>query len=317
MNLDDLINAADPAREREFTGGSVDDARRLIDQLAANAMPATHGRLRWRWRLRPGSRRTRWRPFAARAAGIVVPVCGIVVAVLIVGLAGLLRHDNHRIHSSTAPNQAASHHNPARLPRTVALGPDVRIDRALINELGVLREPQTAAARTFNTSPKLGPRIAQHLPFVAGLTRAIQLPHRVIFYLYVAERSVVDLPSRRRSVRSGGLGILLRAPYEGFAECCITPQALSRPVGPQAEPYTMSQKPDWLYVELVPDQVATVRWTFTILPTNSRANPSTRGSTVIVSVHHNIAAIALPNRGSTRTDAWYNARGQPIAQHTN
>lgn len=147
MNLDDLINAADPAREREFTGGSVGDARRLIDQLATNAMPATHGRRRWRPGLRPRPRSTRWRRFAARAAGIAVPVCGVVVAVLIAGFA-LLGHDNQRTHSSAARHRAASNHDHARLGRTVALGPDARIDRALINELGVLREPQTAAART-------------------------------------------------------------------------------------------------------------------------------------------------------------------------
>lgn len=315
MNLDDLISAADPAHEREFIGGGVDDAKRLIERLTRVPEPPEARPWRWEGRTPFGSPHSR--SFAARATSLIGLLCAIAIAVVVVGLAGLLRHDSQPTRPSTAPHRAARAHNPVRLLRTVALGPDVRIERALINELGVLREPQNAAARRFNTSPKLGPRIAQHVPFVAGLTRAIQLPHRVIFYLYVSQRSVIDLPrTHRKSVRNGGLGVVVLAPYQGFGECCLTPQELNRPVGPQDLPYTMSQKPDWLYVELVPDKVASVRWTFRAFPTNSRVNSSTR-RTISVPVDHNIATTALPKAGRPQIDAWYNARDQLIAEHNN
>ena len=316
MNLDDLIGAADPARERKFTGGGVDDARRLLDELTKNGGSAHPGAPPLRSDARARSRRAHSRLLAARATSIIGPVCAIAIPVaVVVGLVVFLRHDSKPAHPSTGTDRAAQHRSPADVLHVVAVGPDVRIERALINELGILRKPQNAAARRFNTDPKLGARLAQHIPFVAGLTRAVQLPDRVIFYLYVAQRSVIDLPRmHRKSVRNGGLGVVVRAPYQGFGECCLTPDGLNRPVGPQSEPYTMSQKPDWLYIELVPDKVASVRWTFT---TNSRVNPSTRRRTVTVPVHNNIAAATLPNAGRPKIDTWYNARGQPIAQHTN
>jgi hypothetical protein len=122
------------------------------------------------------------------------------------------------------------------------------------------------------------------------------------------------------NARAAGLGVELRAPFQGFGYCCSRPQDLEKPVGPQATPYTMSQKPDWLYIELVPDGVATVRWTF---PTSTAAGirPGHGERTVTVRAHNNVAATALPhtgtgNSGGTTSDAWDSADGRLIARHT-
>lgn len=143
----------------------------------------------------------------------------------------------------------------------------------------------------------------------------------MILYLYVAQRSQIELPRHGgEHVIPGGLGVALRAPFQGFGYCCLRPQNLEKPVGPQATPYTMSQKPDWLYVELVPDGVATVRWTFPRVNADGIRLPP-GGRTVTVRVHDNVATIALPragsgNSGGTESDAWFSGDGRLIARHT-
>lgn len=306
MTLDDLIREADPAAGRTFTSGSVEQARRLVDQLEADPQ------------LRAGGTGTRWSRGPWRFASVLVPVCAIVVTVAVIAFAGLVGHSG-RADRPAAPATSPPHSS--RLPHSVGLGPSATLDRGLIGELGILRQPQTAAARAFNTGPKLGVRLAQNEPFIPSLTRAIKLPHRVILYLYVAQRSKIVAPKYGgEHVNLGGLGVELRAPFQGGGGCCRDPQDLKTPVEPQATPYTMSQQPDWLYVELVPDGVATVRWTFP--PTGAAGTRPTRGRrTVTIPVHNNVAATALPHTrngysGGTMTVAWYDADGRLIARRT-
>lgn len=307
MTLDDLISGADPAAGRTFRGGTVEQARRLMDQLEADPQLVAGG---------PRAGRPRG---PRRIASILVPACAILVAGLVIALAGLVGHRG-RTHRPAAP--ATSRPSSPRVPRSVALGPDVALDRALLGEFGILRQPQTAAARAFNTAPKLGVRLAQRVPFVPSLTRAIALPHRVILYLYVAQRRKLEVPKHggEHVIQDGGLGVQLRAPYQGFGSCCSRPQDLRKPVAPQATPYTMSQKPTWLYVELVPDGVATVRWTFPA-STAPGARATHGGRTVTVRVHNNVAATALPHTGTSNSSgtasvAWYSADGRLITRHT-
>jgi hypothetical protein len=303
MTIDDLITAADPARGRAWTGGTREDARRLIEQSGADQLPVT------------ASGRTSPHQGSRRPARVLIPAGGIVVAVLIAVLAATVSHTGHRPVTPSA----------SRLPpKVVALGPSTAVDRALIGELGILRQPQTAAARRFNTSPKLGLRLAQFAPFIPSLTRAIQLPHRVILFLYVTERvGFINAANHSvQHVRPGGLGMNLSAPFQGFGGCCWTPNGLQQPVGPQITPYTRSQKPDWLYVELVPDGVATVRWIFPQSIAEEIRLPHGERS-LTVPVHTNVAAIALPhtgiggsNNGDASSVTWYNAAGRQIAHHT-
>ena len=172
MTLDELIAAADPARERHVAGGNAADAQELIKQLAADSRSASAGPRRQR---RAAEAEPRSPRRAGRRGDIAIPVIGVMVAVLVTGFA-LLGHERRGRLRPPAP-QSTKTHFPAGV---VALGPDTTVDRALINELSVLREPQTAAARRFNASPTGGARLAQQLPLVTALTRVIPLAHREI-----------------------------------------------------------------------------------------------------------------------------------------
>ena len=299
MTLDDLIGAADPACDRPVTGGTADDARRLIDLVAATTEPGAEQR--------DGDSRSRRPRLPRPVAGVLVPACGVLVAVIVAGLV-LLGHNSGHTPASSLTRPARSHGETRQhLPHRIALGPNVALDHRLIGEFGVFRQPQTAAARAFNGSFRISGPIAKIVPTVKRLTRAIALPDHVMVYLFVAQRNATRMPRlHRKFVSPGGLGVHVSGRYQGFGYCCGKPQELLRPAGPQSVPYTMSQKPDWVYFELVPDRVTRVQWTYT----------STTGRhTVNVPIRDNVAAVALPSHSSVRTDTWYDANGRMIASH--
>lgn len=297
MTLDDLLSTADPAHGRTFAAGTVEDARRLIDRLDSDQPPPAKTVLKKLPR------------HPSRIARVLVPACAIMLAGLITILASRVGHS-----SRTRRPVASSVGGRARSPRLtqVGLGPNRARDRALIAHFGILRQPQTATARAFNTNPKLGGRLAQHTPFIPALTRAVQLPHHVTLYFYIAQKTRDVAPGYRHDVDPGGLGVELRAPFQGFGYCCQGLKELETPIGPQTTPYTMSQHPDWLYFDFVPDNVRTVRWTF---PSNEGGGGASR--TVTIHVHDNIAAVVLPHPGPSRSGEtkWYSADGRLIGHH--
>ncbi len=253
----------------------------------------------------PRSRRLRpawWR----RSADLTATAMAVLVALAVA--AGALIVAGHR-----APRDPASRPTPAAVQQ-------------LIDELGVLRSPQTAAARRWLRSQDF--RRLTHrsdgLRVIPSLARALSLPDHERLILYVVEAS-----------RAGqtGLGLMERGRSSGFGECCTSAQDLRRPFGPGPLSSQSGRIPPQVYFEIVPDSVSEVRWTFArrgnfgfaripprIARRRPRISPSYIGApfsaplTVTVAVHNNVAAMKLPNRGAATSNAWLNAAGRVIAR---
>ncbi|MGI8571900.1 MAG: hypothetical protein ACR2L9_04635 [Solirubrobacteraceae bacterium] len=255
----------------------------------------------------PTSRRLRtgwWRRSAGRAATVMAVIVALVIA------AGAIIVAGHR-----APSDHAAHPAPAAVQR-------------LVDELGVLRSPQTAAARRWLHGEDF--RRLTHTPggrfgLIPSTARALSLPDHERLILYVVGSSRLGLT---------GLGLMERGRSSGFGECCITDRELRRPAGPGPLSYQSGRIPPQVYFEIVPDGVSKVRWTFARrgnfgyarVPRRSarrrrRASPGFIGApfsaplTVTVAVRDNVAAIKLPNRGAAISDTWFDAAGGVIARH--
>jgi hypothetical protein len=256
----------------------------------------------------PTSRRLRtgwWRHSADRAATVMAVIVALLIA------AGAIIVAGHR-----APSHRAAHPAPAAVQR-------------LVDELGVLRSPQTAAARRWLHGEDF--RRLSHTPgrfrLIPSMARALSLPDHERLILYVVGSSRFGLT---------GLGLMERGRSSGFGECCITARELRRPSGPGPLSFQSGRIPPQVYFEIVPDGVSKVRWTFArrgnfgyarvprrIARRRRRASAGFIGApfsaplTVTVAVHDNVAAMKLPNRGAAISDAWLNAADRVIARHGN
>ncbi len=231
----------------------------------------------------------RWRRFS----GVLVPLLGAAIAIVVAGGALLL-----------APGHKAT---PSRWS---AANAGVR---SLVGELGVLRRSQTAADRALYA----GRSRAEQSPStpldqsIRRLTRVIRLPDDGRIFLYVVASGRGPFPS--------GLGYEERSQTDGFGACCITAHNLRGPRGPGPNAETFAGHRTQLYFEIVPDGVARVRWMFPrfghlALPLGVSVPPPFKTAlTVTVPVHDNIAAVTLPQRGTAARDTWYAADGRVIA----
>ena len=199
-------------------------------------------------------------------------------------------------------------------PKTPASPPSST--RALIAELGILRQPQTAQARAFNTS-----RVVKHNPpqappqqLISSLTRLVTLPDGGKLFLYVA-----PLVSRQGVY---GLGYHEMYPSYGAGGCCLTTSVLRKLLAPS--PDQTGTNREATYFEIVPDGVARVRWVFPRRPTYQPGThvagaptlPFAKALTVNIAVHDNVAAIKLPQHGTATLNTWYAADGHVIARYT-
>ena len=244
-----------------------------------------------------------WRRIAGQAATAIAVIVALVIA------AGAIVLADHR-----ASSKRAAH-------------PELTAVQRLVDELGVLRSPPTAAARRWLHGKDF--RRLTHTPgrfqLIPSLARALSLPdhERLILYMVRTSRS-----------RLTGLGVMEQGRTSGFGECCTTAQQLSRPTGPGPLHYQSGRIPPQVYFEIVPDGVSKVRWTFArrgnfghvhLPPRIARRRPPTPASfigaphsaplTVTVAVHDNVAAMKLPNRGAALSDTWLDAVGRVIAHH--
>lgn len=239
---------------------------------------------------------------ADHAAIAIAVIIALVIAAGAIGLAA------HR-----APSDHAAQPAPAGVQQ-------------LVDELGVLRSPQTAAARRWlhgKAFRDLTHR-AGRFRVILSLTRAVSLPDHERLILFVVGSS-----------RSGatGLGVMERGPSRGFGECCITSRELAQPSGPGPLYFQSGRIPPQVYYEIVPDGVSKVRWTFAqhgnfgfarsfrpAAQQGRRAKPGFTGAphsaplTVTVAVHSNIAAMKLPDRGAAMSNTWLSAAGRTIAR---
>lgn len=187
---------------------------------------------------------------------------------------------------------------------------------ALVSELAILREPQSAQARAFNTS-RVVMRMRQRAitppqRLIPGLTRVAELPGGVRLFLYVS--------SPAAGPRQYGLGYY-QTLYDGLGggACCITASALRHPHGPSPDQYASGRHRTTLYFEIVPDGVTRVRWVFprrALYPPGAPTQTFAAPLLVTVAVHGNIAARKLPQRGEAKEDTWYGADGRVIASYT-
>lgn len=273
MDLDDLIRRADPARSTRCSPATVEDARRLMD-----AAPIARGRRDAR-----RARRTRARLFAA-----IVPICGVVIAIVLAAVF---------LHTRDTPGPHVT--GPATRPASGS-----SIEQRLVRELGVLRQPQTPAARAFNHLAPFRPLFTIN----PALTRVVRLGHGIRVWLYVVPRGPHGT--------HGGLGVRELQDQNGFGDCCTPPEALERPRSPGPLANSSAPHPHQVYVEVVPDRVARVQWTFPPTPSQAGIGPFVHSLTATIAVHDNIAAAVLPDRWAAQTVVWYDAQGRIIARHT-
>jgi hypothetical protein len=195
--------------------------------------------------------------------------------------------------------------------RPAGRSPEVQ---ALVAELGILRQPQTAAARAFNKSKYARRAMAPQHHLVPGLTRLVRLPFDGKLYIYVE-------PSISRGSRYG-FGFTELNHGAGGGECCITARGLRLPSGPGPAVSGSGPHRPQQYFEIVPDGVTRVRWVFPRhrqVPPNAvdrQTEPALKPLTVTVAVHDNVAAVRLPQRGTVTRDTWFAADGRVIATYT-
>lgn len=217
--------------------------------------------------------RRRPRAGAVRAA---VPVLALAVVVVVVGV--FLRG-----HSATAPasRTATTATAPAGAASLTAT------ERALVSRLGVLRGPQSQAARVYNHGPQLQ-AVARRHQLVARLTREVDAPDGIHVFLYVTPF---------------GLGVTTRHGASGSGECCGRPAQISDPeTFPVFVRPRTAQHHRQVYLQIVPDGVTRVRLGFA------------HGSAATLAVKDNIAAADLPDRGRAQTVLWSGARGRVVAR---
>lgn len=188
--------------------------------------------------------------------------------------------------------------------------------RALIAELGILRQPQTAAARVFNSSPIVARPPAMRPPhrLIPSLTRVVTLPDGGRLFLYVAPPASVGPPVY-------GLGYEEAYPGSSGGGCCTTAGALRMPRGPGPDQFASGRDRHTMYFEVVPDGVARVHWVFPRHPVEPSGVPSSvtpafaAPLSVNVVVHDNVAAVRLPQRGLATSDTWYAPDGHVTAAY--
>ncbi len=244
-----------------------------------------------------------------RGFGIVPTLISVAVAVAIAVVAVTeLRH-----RASSPPRQVSVAHS---IPASV---------RGLVDELAILRSSEGSSARQWLRGSDFRrlterPRLFR---IVRSLVRTVSLPDHERLTLYVVD-----------SNRPGftGLGFMERGRSSGEGECCITARELRRPFGPGPLNSQSGRIPPQVYFEIVPDGVHRVRWTFAAAGHFQRiprriarrrnrnspgyiADPNSAPLTVTVTVHNNVAAMKLPNRGAATTDLWLNSAGKVIARH--
>ncbi|MGH9088212.1 MAG: hypothetical protein ACRDYZ_08880 [Acidimicrobiales bacterium] len=230
----------------------------------------------------------------------LVASVGVVVGVVVV-LLGV------RGQQPAAPSQPIR--SPARQPSSVT--------QPLVAKLGVLRQPQTPDARAFNHTLTGRP---PHFVIDPELTHLVRLAHGIRVWLYVVTAGQHGERGLGISERGGGGN--QRRPQVGFGECCTSPAELERPGSPGPLASSSAPHAHQVYIEVVPDGVARVRWTFPRRPSvgrtphTSRLGPFAHPLTTTVIVHHNIAAAVLPDRWAAQTVVWYGASGRIVASHT-
>lgn len=295
--MPDLPNSHDLPILRELG----DDLKRAFRDRSRT--PAASGR-------RPGRRshphlpailaRLTLRQLASTAASSL----SILVVIAIVAVALTLHHQ-------TTPATVAP---AARAPR--ATSTQAAAERALVDELGILRRPQTAAARAFNTS-RLAPPSARMFRLIPSSTRLVRLPDHSKLFLYLARDVHAPRPGSR--VPFAGLGFRERSPSSGTGACCLSARVLRQPRGAANGDYFASgaHPAAIVYFEIVPDGVAHVRWVFPRHPsyygTGETSTTTLRPLTVTIAVHDNVAAIKLPQRGIATIVTWLAADGRVIA----
>ncbi|MGH2857789.1 MAG: hypothetical protein ACRDMJ_09920 [Solirubrobacteraceae bacterium] len=217
-----------------------------------------------------------------------------IVTVAVVVLAIVLLHAR----TSTDHSAAGRPRPHAPIPRTST--------RALIAELGILRQPQTAQARALNTSPMVTrePPDALGRQLIPDLTRLVSLPAGGKLFLYITPY---------------GLGYHETYPGGGSGVCCITSAELRKPIGPAsgfASGPGIRRTYHQMYFEIVPDGVARVHWEFPRRPTYPDAPPGlpfAKPLSVSVPVRDNVAALWMAQRGRAMLDTWYAADGRVLA----
>jgi hypothetical protein len=177
---------------------------------------------------------------------------------------------------------------------------------ALLAKLSVLHGPQTAAARAWDTRASRHAAGPLGRPRIRRLTRAVPVSGGAMVYLVVS-----------RTGSSYGLGIVERdANGDGTGTCCLTAHDLTRPRGPEVESGYLPGDRHIVYYEVVPDGVARVRWEFPRDPIYAGGGPIPQfrhALTVTVTVHDNVAAISIPERGYPTHETWLGADGHALA----
>jgi hypothetical protein len=242
-------------------------------------------------RIRDQTRTQRSRAVAGRASprrrDLAAVSLSVVVVLAIVAGALVTLSGSQQPHGASAPTGSG-------LP-------------ALVAKLSVLRSPQTAAATNYNRQVRqraAGPLGGAET--IRRLTRAVPVTGGATVYVFVS-----------RTASSYGLGIAERnANGGGTGSCCSTAQSLSRPRGPAIESGYEPGHRQTLYYEVVPDGVARVRWEFPRHPIYVGGGPVPQfrhALTTTVTVHDNVAAIRIPERGTPARETWFAANGQLLA----
>ena len=249
-----------------------------------------------------GRRRRHWAP--KRSEFVVAALSVLVVAAVCAAALGLL----------------SGSHPPSRVVATPGSGL-----RALVSKLGVFRSPQTAAARDYNAQiadrfkGRRGGPLSELIP---RLTRAVPASDGATVFLYVTRYHLTT--SAARLTQSGpvvyGLGAAERTAGGGDGgSCCLTADRLSRPRGPAIDNGYVPGHHETFYYEVVPDNVAQVRWEFPRQPTYAGGgivHQFRHALTVTVTVHDNVAAIRIPQRGAPAHETWVAADGNVLATVT-
>ena len=184
------------------------------------------------------------------------------------------------------------------------------ITQMLTAELGILRHAQSPAARAFNHS-RQAHNLRLHFAIDPNLTRAVHVPHGIRVWLYI-------VTAGRSAAATTGVGISERQLLGGggFGECCVTPAMLKHPSSPGPIARSSATHPHQVYLEIVPDGVAHVRWVFPRGSNGVSIRPFPHRFKTTVTVHDNVAAAILPDRGAAQTIVWYDTHGRRIATHT-
>jgi hypothetical protein len=218
----------------------------------------------------------------------------------------------------TRTSSSPSHDGPASTSHPLG-DAQAAAQRAILNELSVMRQPQSDAARKAYAI-----RVASlhvHVPGSADLfgkpfpssARLVPLPDHATLLLYMSNASSISTgvaPARQKI-----LGFFERGRRSGVGGCCLSVNEIRRPTGLDNLSHfssTPRSSPE-MYFEVVPDGVTTVRWTFPAhprYPQGERTQATFKPLTLTIEVHHNVAAAQLPTRGAPTTVTWTARDGQ-------